>query len=181
VLIAFVVVASVFAFASLSTGLFASEKAEETVEAGLHGAIGALHIRGIKGTAALNTTTSQPIGTGDGSTTTFSMSNSPLIPGSHAVLVDGITQTFGADYDVEYDTGLVTFTTAPASSVSITADYTYYEISNVKITMSSAASGYPVAALVAGPWSSTWTRIALKPILRTTRLPSLAVLTPTTC
>ena len=144
VLIAFVVVASVFAFASLSTGLFASEKAEETVEAGLHGAIGALHIRGIKGTAALNTTTSQPIGTGDGSTTTFSMSNSPLISGSHAVLVDGITQTFGADYDVEYDTGLVTFTTAPASSVSITADYTYYEISNVKITMSSAASGYPV-------------------------------------
>jgi flagellin FlaB len=144
VLIAFVVVASVFAFASLSTGLFASEKAEDTIKSGLHGAMGALEIRGIKGTAALNTTTSQSIGTGDGSTTTFSMSNAPLIPGSHAVLVDGITQTFGADYDVNYDTGLVTFTSAPASSASITAHYTYYLVSNVKITMSSAASGYPV-------------------------------------
>jgi archaeal flagellin FlaB len=144
VLIAFVVVASVFAFASLSTGLFASEKAEESIKTGLHSAIGAIEVRGIKGTAAVNTTTSQPIGTGDGATTTFSMSNAPVIPGSHAVLVDGMTQTFGADYDVDYDTGLVTFTSAPASSASITADYTYYLVTNVKITMSSASAGYPV-------------------------------------
>ena len=65
------------------------------------------------------------------------MSNSPLILGTHAVLVIGITETFGADYDLNYDTGQVTFTSARASSESITADYTYYEVANVKITMSS--------------------------------------------
>ncbi len=65
-LIAFVVVSSVFAFTSLSTGLFASEKAEDTIKTVLHSAIGAIEVRGIKGTAALNTTTSQPIGTRDG-------------------------------------------------------------------------------------------------------------------
>ncbi len=35
VLIAFVVVSSVFAFAALSTGLFTSDKAKETIKAGL--------------------------------------------------------------------------------------------------------------------------------------------------
>ena len=35
VLIAFVVVSSVFAFAALSTGLFSSDKAKETITAGL--------------------------------------------------------------------------------------------------------------------------------------------------
>ena len=35
VLIAFVVVSSVFAFAALSTGLFSSDKAKETISAGL--------------------------------------------------------------------------------------------------------------------------------------------------
>lgn len=35
VLIAFVVVSSVFAFAALSTGLFSSDKAKETIQAGL--------------------------------------------------------------------------------------------------------------------------------------------------
>ena len=35
VLIAFVVVSSVFAFAALSTGLFSSDKAKETINAGL--------------------------------------------------------------------------------------------------------------------------------------------------
>ena len=35
VLIAFVVVSSVFVFAALSTGLFSSDKAKETIQAGL--------------------------------------------------------------------------------------------------------------------------------------------------
>ena len=46
VLIAFVVVSSVFAFAALSTGLFSSDKAKETIRAGLSEARGTLELRG---------------------------------------------------------------------------------------------------------------------------------------
>ena len=46
VLIAFVVVSSVFAFASLSTGLFSSDQAKETIRAGLSEAQGTLELRG---------------------------------------------------------------------------------------------------------------------------------------
>ena len=61
VLIAFVVVSSVFAFAALSTGLFSSDKAKEAIQAGLNEAQGTLEIRGVKGTATLTATTSQSI------------------------------------------------------------------------------------------------------------------------
>ncbi len=46
VLIAFVVVSSVFAFAALSTGLFSSDKSKETINAGLSEARGTLEVRG---------------------------------------------------------------------------------------------------------------------------------------
>ena len=46
VLIAFVVVSSVFAFAALSTGLFSADKAKETISAGLSEARGTLELRG---------------------------------------------------------------------------------------------------------------------------------------
>ena len=46
VLIAFVVVSSVFAFAVLSTGLFSSDKAKETISAGLAEARGTLELKG---------------------------------------------------------------------------------------------------------------------------------------
>ena len=45
-LIAFVVVSSVFAFAALSTGLFSSDKSKETIRAGLSEARGTLEMRG---------------------------------------------------------------------------------------------------------------------------------------
>ena len=46
VLIAFVVVSSVFAFAALSTGLFSADKAKETISAGLAEARGTLELKG---------------------------------------------------------------------------------------------------------------------------------------
>ena len=46
VLIAFVVVSSVFAFAALSTSLFSSDKAKETISAGLAEARGTLDLKG---------------------------------------------------------------------------------------------------------------------------------------
>jgi flagellin FlaB len=46
ILIAFVVVATVFAFVVLTTGVFSSERGKETVYAGLHKARGTLEVRG---------------------------------------------------------------------------------------------------------------------------------------
>ena len=46
VLIAFVVVSSVFAFAALSTGLFTTDKAKETIKAGLAEARGTMEMKG---------------------------------------------------------------------------------------------------------------------------------------
>ncbi len=46
VLIAFVVVSSVFAFAALSTGLFATDKAKDTIKAGLSQARGTMVLKG---------------------------------------------------------------------------------------------------------------------------------------
>ncbi len=60
VLIAFVVVSSVFAFAALSTGLFTTDKAKETIHAGLSEARGTMELKGsvvanatVAGTAGL--------------------------------------------------------------------------------------------------------------------------------
>lgn len=53
VLIAFVVVSSVFAFAALSTGLFTTDKAKETIKAGLSEARGTMELKGsVMATAA---------------------------------------------------------------------------------------------------------------------------------
>ncbi len=46
VLIAFVVVSSVFAFAALSTGLYTTDKAKETIHAGLSEARGTMELKG---------------------------------------------------------------------------------------------------------------------------------------
>ena len=46
VLIAFVVVSSVFAFAALSTGLFSADKAKETINAGLAETRGSMELKG---------------------------------------------------------------------------------------------------------------------------------------
>jgi flagellin FlaB len=58
ILIAFVIVASVFAFVVLSTGLFSAERGKETVFAGLEKARGNLEIRGAVTAAAVPPTVS---------------------------------------------------------------------------------------------------------------------------
>ena len=55
ILIAFVIVASVFAFVVLSTGLFSAERGKETVFAGLEKARGNLEVRGALTVTDLNT------------------------------------------------------------------------------------------------------------------------------
>ena len=144
VLIAFVVISSVFAFAVLSTGLFSTDKAKSTIMSSLDEARGTLEVRGVRATVTMTTRISQSIGTGDASTTTFSTLNAPVIPGTETVKIDGAAQTIGSAYSMHYDSGLVTFTAAPASSTAITADYTYYVIDKIRVTLSNAAAGNAV-------------------------------------
>ena len=59
-LIAFVVVSSVFAFAALSTGLFSSDKAKETIQAGLAETRGSMEL---KGSVVLTSSVSSTSGT----------------------------------------------------------------------------------------------------------------------
>ncbi len=66
ILIAFVVVASVFAFVVLSTGLFSAERGKETVHAGLKEARGSMELRGSVVARALVNATPQGNGAAPG-------------------------------------------------------------------------------------------------------------------
>ena len=58
VLIAFVVISSVFAFATVSTGMFSSDKSRETISAGLSETRGSMEVKGsvIGNASAVGTT-----------------------------------------------------------------------------------------------------------------------------
>ena len=140
VLIAFVVVSSVFAFAALTTGLFSSDKSKETIQAGLGEARGTLEVKG--GLQLNSTLTARSSEVVTGSTTTWTLANVPVLPGSEKLTVAGATTlTLGSDYTVKYDTGVITTT---ASQTAVTADYTDYSITSVDIRLANAAGGQPV-------------------------------------
>ena len=61
VLIAFVVVSSVFAFAALSTGLFSSDKAKETIQVGLAETRGSMELKGSVILSAVTTGTTATV------------------------------------------------------------------------------------------------------------------------
>ncbi len=68
--------------------------------------------------------TGEDVGTGDGGTTMFWLNNNPVKPGSETVYLDSTETT---SYTMDYYWGLITFDTAPAAGVAITADYEYIE------------------------------------------------------
>ena len=145
VLIAFVVVSSVFAFAALSTGLFSSDKSKETIQAGLAEAQGTLEVKG--GIQLNSTLTAQTAVSGTGSPTgdgvSWTLTQTPVLPGSETLTSgDGSTiLTLGSDYSITYDTGVLT-TNTPLSA--LTATYTSYSITSTDILLSNAAGGQPV-------------------------------------
>jgi len=107
ILIAFVIVASVFAFVVLSTGLFSADRGKETVFAGLEKARGSLEVRGAVTVADINS--DGAITNAGADTIVFSLSNSV---GGAAVSVDPAATTNttvfnyidadGRDSDVTY-------------------------------------------------------------------------------
>lgn len=80
-----------------------------------------------------NAVAAQLLGVGDGVTTVFQLIrtlggfvepvNAPNVVS--AVYLNGVAQS-GGSYSVDPATGLLTFTSAPGSGVTITADFTYY-------------------------------------------------------
>ncbi len=145
ILIAFVVVASVFAFAVLSTGLFTSDKSKETIQSGLSKTRGTLETKGpVRAAASSAAVTSAAVGTGDGGTTAFPIPHNPLVPGLETVSLAGAVQTRGTDYSISYDTGVITFNVAPALASSITADYTWYKVDSVTAALTLSVGGQPV-------------------------------------
>lgn len=84
-----------------------------------------------------NERTDENIGVGDGSETQFTIKanytygsknvevlQGHLISGTETIYEDG-TEVSTSDYVIDYTTGLVTFDTAPANGVQITADYEF--------------------------------------------------------
>ena len=68
--------------------------------------------------------TGDSVGTGDGTTTVFTLANQNVVPGSETIYQDG-TPVSSSEYTIDDETGTITFNTAPAVGVEITADYTY--------------------------------------------------------
>ncbi|HSP56556.1 MAG TPA: archaellin/type IV pilin N-terminal domain-containing protein [Dehalococcoidia bacterium] len=89
ILIAFVIVASVFAFVVLSTGLFSAERGKETVFAGLEKARGNLEVRG----AVTVTDVAPADGVIDGTTPDTVIFNVGLAAGGFPVLLDPAATT----------------------------------------------------------------------------------------
>jgi flagellin FlaB len=106
VLIAFVVVSSVFAFAALSTGLFTTDRAKETIHAGLSQARSTLEIRGSLLAATSGTT-------GAVTRLRFQVANAAageaidLTPGRSIIKYTDVNQTCNFDNSSEFATVVV--------------------------------------------------------------------------
>lgn len=65
------------------------------------------------------------VGSGDGTTKTFTLDHAPVIAGTERIYVDGVVKAPETDYTINNATGEITFITAPALDAPITAAYTY--------------------------------------------------------
>lgn len=65
------------------------------------------------------------VGSGDGTTKTFTLDHAPVVAGTERVYVDGVVKAPGTDYTINNTTGEITFVVAPVLNAPITAAYTY--------------------------------------------------------
>lgn len=144
ILIAFVVVAAVFAYTALSAGIFSAQKGQETIYGGLKQAAGSMEIKG--GLIAYNKVASESIGTGDGATTVFYLAYAPIAANTEAIYVAGVLKADPGDYSIVDATGVVTFVAAPAGAAAITADYqaASSKIAKVSFVVSNGVGGEPI-------------------------------------
>ena len=79
--------------------------------------------------------------TGDGGTVEFLLANRPVLSGSAKVYVNGMLKANPADYSIDEDLGLVTFTAAPANATSVNVTYRHTLISDTDLTTFLTAEG----------------------------------------
>lgn len=108
IMIAFIVVASVFAYTVLSAGILSSSQGRAAVYVGIKAAGGAMEIKGSVIAKSLSYT-GESLGTGDGSTTLFTTANNPVATGSETVYLAGSPQSRDTNYTITNSTGAVTF------------------------------------------------------------------------
>lgn len=70
---------------------------------------------------------SEDCGNGTGSQTEFALDHSPVVENSETIYLEGVEQTRGTDYTMDYANGTIQFVAAPGSgeSYTVTADYDY--------------------------------------------------------
>ena len=162
VLIAFVVVSSVFAFAALSTGLFSADQSEATIKAGLDEALGTLELKGqVVATALAVTGEGVADFTGDtGITVLPALASIPVVPGSETVKkrtaggggtqiilsrVKSGTSPSATQYTINNKTGVITLGTALVAvgdgGDAITADYAAQDIDEISFNLANSAGG----------------------------------------
>jgi len=74
------------------------------------------------------------IWTGTGTKKSFEAAGKLIVPDSEDVYVGGVLKTKGVDYTIDYQTGMITFTTAPAKGAEVKATYLYTLINGDLIT-----------------------------------------------
>lgn len=155
VLIAFVVVSSVFAFAALSTGLFSSDKSKETINAGLTEASGTIEIRGSIIGKRLPALVDEVAAThtGNGSITVLpALKNIPVVSKTDTVTLKPAGTNLPrvdnnpapGQYTINDTTGVITLATALSTGDSIEVDYSAQILDEITIQVANAAGGVPV-------------------------------------
>ena len=147
---AFVILLGILLYAGLSMGRSFGKKSVETIQTGLVASVGNMEVLGTVTAMATLTTlhgeNRDRLGPADGSTTTFPLSNSPVVSESEAIYADGTILTPGRDYNINYEAGNVTFSSAPARGVTLEARYTYYTIADGTFHIGRGAGGAPINA-----------------------------------
>ncbi len=135
ILLAFVVVSTVFAYTVLSAGILASSQGKSAIYSGVKAAGGALEIKGGV-TAKSLSFTGESLGTGNGANQLFTVANAPVVTGSETVYLAGVPQTKTTDYTIVDLTGAVTFVVAPGNGVAVTMDYEQGGVNEVMFMVS---------------------------------------------
>jgi len=74
------------------------------------------------------------LATGDGAALEFQLPNYPVIADSERVYLAGVLKVKPADYSIDNDLGLITFTVAPGVGVAIVATYQHTVLSDAALT-----------------------------------------------
>ena len=154
ILIAFVVVASVFAFTVLSTGIFSAERGKETIHAGLKGARSSLEL---KGSVVAEGVTNKTLSLADSAWTGFASTTAT------AETTDKKEGTGSADIVINAD-----FTTGLAAYVDLSATVDISKIDSiqlwVKATSTTALGDYEIVVADTAGCGSTLENLDL-PVL----------------